>query len=94
VRVRVGTLEPAPFELIANPCFAGRCASTQPRIGRVTDSGTWTAHSREQHLFRFEVTAPFRVEISVDPTFSPFEFGIGDNRQLGVQVAAAFKPAR
>jgi hypothetical protein len=93
VRVRVGTLEAAPFELIANPCFGGRCASIQPRIGRVTAARTWTAHSREHHLFRFAITTPFRVEISVDPTFSPFEFGIGDNRQLGVQVAAAFKPA-
>jgi hypothetical protein len=93
VRVRVGTLEPAPFEVIANPCFAGRCASTQPRIARMLEVGRWTARSGKQKLFRFEVTTPFRVEISVDPTFSPYEFGIGDNRQLGVQVAAAFKPA-
>jgi hypothetical protein len=94
VRVRVGTLEPAPFELIANPCFEGRCTSTQPRIGRVTATRTWTAHSGKQQLFRIPVTTPFRVEIRVDPTFSPYEFGVGDNRQLGVQVAAAFKPAR
>ena len=93
VRIRVGTLEPAPYKLIQNPCFGGRCASTQPRIGRVTATRSWTVHSGQQRLFRIPVTAPFRVEISVDPTFSPFEFGVGDNRQLGVQVAAAFKPS-
>ena len=93
VRVRVGTLVPAPYEVIANPCFAGRCISTQPRIGRILAVRKWTVHSGKQRLFRIPVSAPFRVEITVEPTFSPFEFGVGDNRQLGVQVAAAFKPA-
>ena len=30
--------------------------------------------------------APFRVEVTVDPTFSPSQFGLPDARQLGAQV--------
>ena len=35
---------------------------------------------------------PFRVEVTVDPTFSPTEFGGSDQRQLGVQVSYRFAP--
>jgi hypothetical protein len=32
--------------------------------------------------------------LTVEPTFSPTEFGGTDQRQLGVRTAFAFKPSR
>jgi hypothetical protein len=94
VTIRVGELVTATYSTIANPCLnRDPCLSIQPRIGKVTATREWTVHSGRSRLFKFPVTAPFRVEVTVDPTFSPYEFGIGDNRQLGVQVAFAFKPS-
>jgi hypothetical protein len=37
--------------------------------------------------------APFRVNVSVQPTFSPASYGFGDQRQLGAQLAFAFEPS-
>jgi len=39
------------------------------------------------------VTTPFKLEVTVDPTFSPHEFGENDLRQLGVRLAVSFKPS-
>jgi hypothetical protein len=33
---------------------------------------------------------PFRVEVTVSPTFSPSDFGFVDQRDLGAQVAFSF----
>jgi hypothetical protein len=30
---------------------------------------------------------PFRVEVHVQPTYSPAQFGFGDTRQLGAQIS-------
>jgi hypothetical protein len=35
---------------------------------------------------------PFRFELTVDPTFSPADFGMLDPRPLGVQLAYGFEP--
>ena len=59
----------------------------QPGIGRVTSSRTWTVRpgppeaspSRRRR-------SPYRLEIHVDPTFSPATYGQPDIRQLGAQV--------
>ena len=92
VTVRAGALRPEPLEVIANPCSAGVCRDYNPKI-----SGRATAHTRklaagDQYLFRIPVTSPFRVEVRVDPTFRPFDFGGTDLRQLGAQIAFTFKP--
>jgi hypothetical protein len=93
VTVRVGTLEPKTYSTIANPCLNRKvCLDIQPTIGDVTATRSWTVSSGQKRLFHIPVTAPFRVEVTVEPTFSPFEFGVGDNRQLGVQVGFGFKP--
>ena len=56
-------------------------------MGRVTASGEWTAHSGESRVFRVETPAPpYRLEVSVSPTFSPSRLGGGDTRELGVQL--------
>ncbi|MEX0674553.1 MAG: hypothetical protein WD067_07250 [Gaiellaceae bacterium] len=94
VTLRVGSLVPQPLETIANPCRGGTCVEQLPRLGRLYDSGTWTAHSGQEQRFRFRVTTPFKLEVTVDPTFSPHEFGAGDARQLGVRLAVGFTPDR
>jgi hypothetical protein len=45
-----------------------------------------------ERTFRLATPAPpFRVEVTVDPTFSPAEFSVPDSRQLGAQVSFAFE---
>jgi hypothetical protein len=95
VTIRVGELVTATYSTIMNPCLhRDPCLSIQPRIGKLTATREWTVNSGQQKLFEIPVTAPFRVEVTVDPTFSPYEFGVGDNRQLGVQIGFDFKPNR
>jgi hypothetical protein len=93
VDLRVGSLVPQPLETITNPCTGGTCVDQNPQLGRVFDTAMWTAHSGEELRFRFRVTTPFKLEVTVDPTFSPHEFGENDLRQLGVRLAVSFKPS-
>lgn len=66
-----------------------------PTIRRVTASRTWTIHSRSQRTFRLPTPrAPFRARVRIEPTFSPVDYGLGDTRQLGAQVAFGFAPTR
>jgi hypothetical protein len=69
------------------------------RVGRVQRSGAirWAAsrrlviHSGETRSVSLPTPKPpFRVQIQVDPTFSPSTFGSSDTRQLGVQVTYRF----
>jgi hypothetical protein len=49
-------------------------------------------HRLQRKVLTLAVPAQaFRVEVHFEPTFSPAEFGLGDARQLGAQVA--FAPA-
>lgn len=51
-------------------------------------------HSLTQRALRLPTpAAPYRVDVRVDPTFSPSQFGLGDQRQLGVQLAFAPEPS-
>jgi hypothetical protein len=64
-------------------------------IGNELESRTWVAHSGKAHTFTLRTPRPpFRVELKVSPTFSPRQFGLTDDRQLGVQVAFALRSAR
>jgi hypothetical protein len=66
-----------------------------PTIDRVTARREWTIHSRSQRTFRLRTPKPpFRARIQIEPTFSPAEYGQGDTRQLGAQVAFGFAPTR
>jgi hypothetical protein len=48
----------------------------------------WVAHTGRSKSFQLLTPQPpFEVSVHVAPTFSPTEFGIGDPRQLGVQVS-------
>jgi hypothetical protein len=64
-------------------------------IGNELESRTWVAHSGKAHTFTLRTPPPpFRVELKVSPTFSPRQFGLADDRQLGVQVGFTLRPAR
>ncbi|MET0939461.1 MAG: hypothetical protein ABWY51_09600, partial [Gaiellaceae bacterium] len=80
VLIRVGTLV--------------KGADKQPHIGEVTASRRWTIHSLSRATFVIPAPAPpFRVEVTVRPTFSPSDYeGESDRRELGAQVGYFFIP--
>jgi hypothetical protein len=59
----------------------------QPTIGEPVTSRTWTVRSGKARSFILPTPrAPFRLEVHVEPTFSPADYGMADARQLGAQV--------
>ena len=80
VLIRVGTLV--------------KGADKQPHIGRVTATRRWTIHSLSRATFVIPAPRPpFRVEVTVRPTFSPSDYeGESDRRELGAQVGYLFIP--
>jgi hypothetical protein len=63
----------------------------EPAIGRVSSSTMLTVRSREARSATLKTPkAPFRLEIHVDPTFTPSQFGLAEPRQLGAQVDLRF----
>jgi hypothetical protein len=59
-----------------------------PGIGRVTAARTGTIRSGTARRFTIPTPRiPYRLEIHVEPTFSPANYGQADTRQLGAQVA-------
>ncbi len=72
------------------PDVPGRVRITiGPAVGgsQPTTVRTWTIHSGGQRTFMLAAPPPpYRVEIHIDPTFSPAQFGYPDTRQLGAQV--------
>ena len=72
------------------PDSPGRVTLAVERVdsGRQVSIARWIAHSGSKRTFRLRTpAAPYRVKVSVQPTFSPAEFGEPDTRQLGVQLA-------
>lgn len=66
-----------------------------PGLGDVTATRTWVIHSKAQKVFELPTPPPpFRVQIHVEPTFSPAEFGLDDPRQLGAQVSFRYVAGR
>jgi hypothetical protein len=67
----------------------------QPSIGRVTATRRTKVFFCQPNPVVLPVPAvPWRVEVSIDPTFSPAELdpSLGDRRQLGAVVAFEFLP--
>jgi hypothetical protein len=55
----------------------------------------WRALAGKQRTFVLPTPRPpFRVEISVSPTFSPHDYGESDMRQLGVQASFEFSGSK
>ena len=56
--------------------------------GAPTGAGRWVAHKGQTKVLRLPTPAPpFKVSVHVAPTFSAAQFGLGDPRPLGVQIA-------
>jgi hypothetical protein len=54
---------------------------------------TWVIHSGTARTFFVQAPPPpFRVEVRIDPTFSPADYGQPDTRQLGAQVGFEVLP--
>ena len=61
-----------------------------PGIRRVTAQQALTLHRLQTRTLTLPTPhGPYRVEVSVAPTFSPSQFGYADTRQLGAQVTFA-----
>ena len=59
----------------------------QPTIARVTASRAWTVRTGTARDFTLPTPkSPYRLQIHVEPTFSPADYGYGDGRQLGAQI--------
>jgi hypothetical protein len=57
---------------------------------KVYDARRWVVHSLAERTFTFDVRPPVRVEVHIQPTFSPSQFGLSDTRQLGAQVSFSY----
>jgi hypothetical protein len=63
------------------------------RFGRSRSVGGIVIHAEDERRVPLRVPpAPFEVVITVDPTFSPSEFGEPDARRLGVQLTFTYAP--
>jgi hypothetical protein len=72
-----------------------RGSDRQPHIGHVTAARRWVVHSGGRRVF--EILAPkppFRVEVSISPTFSPSDYGGSDRREFGAQLGFDFRTQR
>jgi hypothetical protein len=59
----------------------------QPAVGEPAASRTWTVRSGMAKSFVLPTPrSQFRLEVRIDPTFSPVNFGEADTRQLGAQL--------
>jgi hypothetical protein len=76
---------PAVVRILVGPVVFGSDGS--PQLKRTSAVRSWTIHSGLTRTFSLPTPpAPYRVEIYVEPTFSPSQFGSPDTRQLGAQV--------
>jgi hypothetical protein len=68
----------------------------QPALGAVTERRTFEIHSNRGQAFDIPTPPPpFRVRVTIDPTFVPHDLDarLSDRRQLGAKVSYAFEPA-
>ena len=53
----------------------------------------WTIHSLKAKTFDLPVQSlPVRVEVTIDPTFSPADYGYADAGQLGAKPTFTYVP--
>jgi hypothetical protein len=64
------------------------------QTGRLLARRTWVVHSLATKRFKLgRLPEPYRVSVLVRRTFSPADFGLADQRQLGAQVAFQLGPS-
>lgn len=84
---------PAGVRVTIGPLVEG--ADKQPHIGRATKTERWTLRIGTERRFVLPTPKPpFRVEVRIEPTYSPLKFGGSDQRLLGGQVGFAFSRTR
>jgi len=76
---------PATVTIVAGPL--GVDGDGKPRIRRVTERTVVLLKGSGHQRVKLPTSAPFRVEVHVEPTVSPAQFGLPDARQLGVQLS-------
>jgi hypothetical protein len=89
-----GASPPAHVVIHAGPLTVGE--DNQPALASAERTVEWWIQDAQEETFRIPSPAPpFRVEISIDPTFSPHELDPrhSDMRRLGAQVGFRFIPA-
>ena len=64
----------------------------QPALGKVRQTLRWVVHAGKTKNFYLPAGPKTRVEVKISPTFSPYEFGGSDRRELGAQLAYSFSP--
>ena len=68
---------------------------SEPLNGASTQRADIVIHSGEDHKLVIPVPPPpFQVALTVQPTFSPSEFGAADPRQLGAQITFTYRPGK
>jgi hypothetical protein len=73
----------------------GRPKPSGTGLGKVFEVRRWVVHRLAERTFVFEVPPPpVRLDVRITPTFSPAQFGLPDERQLGAQVSFRFEPRR
>ena len=81
VKIRVGTLAASD--------------DRHARTGRAIATRTWVIHSGIARRFRFRAPRrPFRVDLHVNPTFSPADFGYQDSRSVGALFSVRIVPSK
>jgi len=67
-------------------------------VDRVTDAAAWQVRACSERTFPLDVpAAPFHVQITVEPTFSPYLLDPktqSDRRRLGAQVSFEWRPGK
>lgn len=89
-RPRLHGLSPAGVDVAVGGLSA---AGGSPTIGRVWERRHWTLQNGTRHVFSLPLRGgAFQVELAVNPTFVPAQYGLADTRTLGVR--ASFSLAR
>jgi hypothetical protein len=80
-----------PGKVVIRLGYLVKGSDRQPGLGRVTAVRRWTVRAGARKRFVIPTPRPpFRVEVSVAPTFSPADYGESDRRSLGAQVGFSF----
>jgi hypothetical protein len=68
----------------------------QPTIGHVRFERRFVVGNGPGNgrTLTFRIAPPFHVRVHVSRTFKPSDYGIGDSRDLGAQVAFQFSATR
>ena len=81
---------PANVDITASILETGEDGA--PQMGQVVFTESAELHVGDVRSYTIDARpGPLRVEILVDRTLSPADFGLGDSRQLGVQFVYAIR---